>query len=208
MSETVELDLNEAPALNRKPEATENKPQPAPEQKEFANIMGKTGDPAKRGVILKIQRYFQAFPSQTSSFRSKSLESMSVLELEKVLEEVRISVSTQNGGNFYKQMGLAGLNVLETVGSGVGLRLNGLTQSLAMDQAFDDIMKEISAEFGGVTYLKPQYRLLLLIGQRAYAIHALNSLTADQKTQVIQHAQEQVGNQSIPPATVAQYEDL
>ena len=132
-----------------------NEPQPAP----FSE--------ARMEYINKIQAYKESFPDSCALVDIKSLEYMDEDQLEEYLYRVRHTVSNRNSSNMIESgidMAIAGL---EVVGCGFFPSLKGLHSELQLNKAYHDTLKEIAIEHSNFGYVRPELRLLMIVGGAA-----------------------------------------
>ncbi len=131
----------------------------------------------KRRVIMSIQRYIATFPKKLGTFTKYSdYENMEVEELEKLLHEMKFTISCANSINNIPMMFTMGCSVFEAVACDkTPFKLKGLTGALIGDETFMDTLKEVALENEQFMYSDPLTRLGMKIGMTALGLHYMNS---------------------------------
>lgn len=162
-------------------------------------------DPVKkRALIMKLQRYKEVFAHVLRDINLSGLDFKSQQELEGLLDEVRLVVSTKNCRNMFKQTFLAGISAIENlIAPRVNLRVQGLTQALAQSQEVQDLLNEISLEHQEYIYTKPEYRIMMTVTQTCLALHYSNKQMDNVKHVVREHLDKEVDE-----GEVEEYDDL
>lgn len=140
------------------------------------SMAGVPNDPIpRRKKIQKIEAWFATFPTKLEKLRENSdLESMSEVELDSLLLEIKQIMGSTGGGAIGEMLPLAGLTVYEGVMVACGVNVQGITQ-LAYDANFSQACKEVMLEYSDMTYIPPHYRALLILGNATWHLHQKNS---------------------------------
>lgn len=124
-------------------------------------------------LIAKFNAYKTSFPKELSKY--KYLDSTKNDKLEKILDEMRIVVSCKNTHGLVKFGYFSAVKGVETIGSRyLGLKLQGLSETLKANDEIDSILKEIEIERISMKYQKPEVRLAFITITSCLAIHTTN----------------------------------
>lgn len=136
----------------------------------------------KQKLILKITRYLESsrFKSYLSSLglhhSSKTLQSLSINDLEERLEEIKVAVSNKNMTNLISELTFTITSVGETLTQTPKIRdtinLNGLTKSLKEDDGFLDTLEQLHLEYSDISYLSAEKKMVYLLMSHSFKINA------------------------------------
>jgi len=119
-------------------------------------------DDEKQKNIMKVIRYSQTFPSIFEKFKIdiNGLEKLPVDKVENLLKTIRVSISCERSQRQLLKMSAVGFNIVEGITKTITpLKVEGLANYLILDEEVQDTMKEISIEYGDMTYVNPITRL-------------------------------------------------
>ena len=161
---------------------------------------------ARNDMIIKLRFYAQKFPKKLPQPLVKKIEKLDITskvsdeELNKMVSACKLCVANSSITDIAYPIFLSGIGVWEALGQRAGLKLNGLTATLAKDESIRSLLDEIAAEYFVTRVIKPEYRLLLVVLQSSYVVHRANQLM-EQKNKVAQQAQAptQPDNQKTDP---------
>jgi len=164
--------------------------------------------PEVQAIIDKIERYKNSFPDKVT-VNPRSLRRKTVAQLEEILHQVRLSVSSSNSAGFMKTIGLSAIGVVETAGPMVGLKLQGLTEQCARNASVDQIFTELQCEYGSLTmgYMPPLPRLALTVALTAYKVHQINSSEGGAPAMTVAPSAASLAR-PVPGQVLGAYEDL
>lgn len=130
----------------------------------------------RRKKIIKIKNYIKTFPDILTDFISMDTKNMTLLELDDMIEEIRLTVSSGNNTDLLVNGFLMGCNVYEKSASYMGFNLDGLSNIVARDSNIIKCIKEISLEYQNLNYVPPEKRLLLLMCALSYGVYNMNNM--------------------------------
>jgi hypothetical protein len=129
----------------------------------------------RRKKIQKIEAWFATFPNKLEKIRENvDLESMSEVQLDTLLLEIKQVVGAGGGGAIGEMLPVAGLTLYEGAMVALGINVQGIT-ALAYEPNFSQACKEVMLEFTDMTYIPPHWRALLMLGNTTYHLHEKNS---------------------------------
>ncbi len=189
---------------------------------EITNDIGGESKPQKKSTVLeepedredkfnriireqalknKILRYKVTFGQYLMAYDYKieSLEELNYEQLETLLMEIEICVSSRTSSNMTSSYYLGAVSMIERVAPILGMNLAGLSQSLTESEQIKETLAELSLKYDVASYTKPEVRLAYLTLQSIMAINSINK----KKQQT-----EQVLNGRVPKTTVDEFKDL
>lgn len=106
---------------------------------------------------------------------SVNLRSLSLTELEELLDDIRFTIGSQNNSVFWNNIIYAGATVVEGLSKKdwIPLDLEGFASDLN-DPIFQELVDEVTLENASWTYVSPTVRLTNCLIQIMYARHTLN----------------------------------
>ena len=172
--DNIDDDVNDIP-INTEPSCV------AEEQKEILgsplpsqNIIIKT---TLKNTIMKYKlifgKYLEVFNDRLDA---SSLDSMTVDELNILLDEIRVSVGCRGSANLIKSGYNNAAGILENIAPAVNMNLRGLQAAVTGNEMLQETLDEISLEYSELSYVPPLYRLMY---QSAYIVLALNQVNKD-----------------------------
>jgi len=155
----------------------------------------------EQGVKNKILRYKVSFGQYLLAYDYKinDLDNLSIDELEQLLMEIEICVSSRTSGNMIQSYYLGAVSMTERVAPILGMNLQGLSQVLTENAQIKETLDELSIKYDVVHYTKPEVRLAYLTLQSIMAVNSINK--KKEKTQ-------QVLSAPVPQKTVEEFKDL
>lgn len=115
-------------------------------------------------IINKIKLYKENFPESCALVDMSSLTYMDEDQLEEYLYNIRTVVSNRNNTNMVE----AGINGailgFETMASTYYPKLKGIHAELNMKEAYHSCLKEIAIEHCNLGYIRPEIRLMMIVG--------------------------------------------
>jgi hypothetical protein len=128
----------------------------------------------RRQILVKIKKYKTTFPQITEDVDTTDARDLSLNELENMVEDIEFLVSVRQSAGAARQMFLSSMNVAETIGKPIGLKLTGLTNVCAANNDLLQIVDEVSIKYGDQVSIGPEVRLGLLLMQLVTAVHQHN----------------------------------
>lgn len=149
----------------------------------------------------QILRWKETFPQQLSvyDYKMQNLDSLSNGELEELLDELSMAVSTRNSSGLTKMFYYTGAEVFEKGGVMLGFKIQGVANALMQNQAISHCLDEIMLKYEKSLYTPPELRLAYLTMQSIITLHKLNS-----NQDVINSAM----NKKVAPEIATKYKDL
>lgn len=158
-------------------DSEEEVPVPVPVQKQEEQVKEVRSTPERRILLMKIKQYHNRFKDHLKDLKHKDLEKKTEEELEDILKEIQLVVSNKNSGNTLKIAFNSVMPLYElTMVNYAGIRCQGISHLTAQDPQIDMILDEIQLEyFNNITYIKPEYRLIMSILKSTVALHSINT---------------------------------
>jgi hypothetical protein len=100
-----------------------------------------------------------------------NLSSLTVQELDSLINDVRFCISTKNVNSFWQDACVHGVGVMERVISPI-YNVTGMSEVLQRDEAYKDVCEELILEHQHYLYCKPEYRLMYTIVKNMTLIHS------------------------------------
>jgi hypothetical protein len=131
----------------------------------------------RRQLLIKAKQYQVAFAHKLTDYKSmfQGLAEKSEDELDSLIDELRIIVSSTNQCELYQQVFTKGLALSEGIGPVVGLKLQGLSKCASIP-VVRDLVNEIALE-SEIKYIPPHIRLAIIMIGICSEIHTMNSNT-------------------------------
>lgn len=135
----------------------------------------------EQAIKNKILRYKVAFGHYLMAYDYKiqDLDNMGTAELETLLMEIEISVSSRTSGNMISSYYLGGVSTIEKIAPILGMNLKGLSVVLGENQQIKETLEELSIKYDVAHYSKPEIRLAYLTLQSIMAINSHNKKVAE-----------------------------
>jgi hypothetical protein len=138
------------------------------------NALSKEELTERRGLIIKINRYMKAFPKETDEWKMIDLKTLPMSTLENTLEDIKLTVSTNNTTDMGYVAYTGILNTVENFGGSLNLNLKGLSDIANQSIAIKNCVKECTIEYTSTKYVKPHMRLALLTLGLCYQVDGMN----------------------------------
>jgi len=133
---------------------------------------------AMNELTNRINKWKITFPKHTKSFKTKP--NMCYDDLVDLEKEIEYHIASCNGGDMIKSGVFSVSTLAEKVGPRYNFHLQGLSQALASNPHFVNILKEAECKYGSTTYSDPVIRLGMTMTYTATLIH-YNNLSNMQK---------------------------
>jgi hypothetical protein len=133
-------------------------------------------------VIQKIILYRQTFPAKFGKPMMTKLKKVEIgcktsdAELRAILDECKLAIGSTASNALLLPLFTAGMTVYESIAIRVGIRINGITKLMSEDPGINQIIQEIGIEYLNISYIKPEYRLLLAVLQTSFVLHRANMI--------------------------------
>ena len=146
---------------------------PAPRtQFSFTEVDAKKGDTAKAKVLAKIARYREQFDI-LRDYPVNEFDSAEGLETQ--LNTMKMKIHSKKGVLFLKSVYMAGVGGWEFINTKANtLQLGGLTQMMGQSPDVDLLLREIQAEYGFGSGLRPEFKLCMLTLQTSVMVDTFN----------------------------------
>jgi len=123
--------------------------------------------PERADLIRKITAYKRRFPDECRLVQIEALAFMDDTALDTYCDDVRFNVSQRNSNNMIsKSIDLAIIGA-ETLSKPYFPAMEGYYKEVSAQQAYRDCCDEIAIEFGGLSYVKPEVRLMFILAGAA-----------------------------------------
>lgn len=136
-------------------------------------------------MIQKIILYRQTFPAKFGKPMMTKLKKVEIgckisdAELRTTLDECKMAIGSTASNALLLPVFTAGMSVYESIAIRVGIRINGITKLMSEDPGINQIIQEIGIEYLNISYIKPEYRLLLAVLQTSFVLHRANMIMAE-----------------------------
>ena len=169
-----------------------------PQQLKKEQILSEAPE-ARRLRLLILNRYklSQRFGQYLSDLGFKLdntyLSTLTIQELESLINDIRFCVSTKNVNNFWQDACVHGIGVAERIVSPF-YNVTGLSQALGHDETYKDVYEELILEHQNYLYCKPEYRLLYCVVKNASLVHEQHKFfQTDEGKKAIENYKKQIG---------------
>lgn len=150
---------------------------------------------ARRTLIAKARDYLRTFPTKLEDFANEErypIDDLSLEELKLMIDEIRLSLGMRNSVGLITTGAVKAVAVVEHVAVNyTPLKVQGLTSILASNDEWNDCLKEIALESGGLEFLSPTKRLALITGMSVLQLHQLNSTVQPARNSEIKKEMEE-----------------
>ena len=134
-------------------------------------------------AVMRLKMYCQKFPDRISSTNKAKItkldpddDSLTMTELNKLISSCKIQVGSGGIDTIALPLFAGLLGSYEALAVRCGVKISGLTNLLMQDPQIKSLVDEILCEYWSLKYLKPEYRLLLIVLQSSYTLHRANQL--------------------------------
>lgn len=156
-----------APFDYPEPEYAPPDPEPEPEPK--------YGQDRRRQILL-LQMYLNEFPAKLSAYKKTDLESLTMKELEQLLQEFQYILGAKQNVSAAVNAMKVGVVMLEKATTMFSpLQADGLSQVINTDQEAVDDMKCLALKYTSMMNVEPEVRLGMRVVQTALTLHAINT---------------------------------
>lgn len=128
----------------------------------------------RRKMINKANSWKRKFKKKLPEFQHVDLESMTMDEIDRVIQEMSFQVGTENSGRFFELGFEASIYAIEQIGPFLNLKLQGLSTALMAQEETRDILTEIALLNQEYVYQAPEVRLLSIVGLTMRSVHQAN----------------------------------
>lgn len=129
----------------------------------------------RRQLIMKLRAYVNKFPKHFNGIDWREFTYYNKERLEATLEEMKYIVGRASDASMVHGIAYAGFMGLEQLSSFTPLKLSGLSNVAARDEAIQDILNEISIEYGCFEIQSPEHRLMAAVAKAVLLTHQLNT---------------------------------
>ena len=145
------------------------------------------------GLVLKITRYgtsprFGDYLKKTG-LHFDNLRMKTIDELDEMLARIKVAMSNKSPSGMVNHLVFMGTGTVEGVTTSIPsikakCDLTGFNKALQEDDSFKDLLEELSLEYGMVSALSPEKRLLWALASKGMTVAMLNKVKAasEQKT--------------------------
>lgn len=138
-------------------------------------------------LILKLKAYGNCFPEAAVVLKDKSLDGMSMRELELLLNQVKFTVGARTSGIVTAEFASGGLELLELgLASNTSLMVDGPAVSLSSinnSADYQSLVKELTLEYADWIYTKPENRFMAYLAKAIYSVHKINQKAVEDGSQ-------------------------
>lgn len=122
-----------------------------------------------------------------------NLSSLTIQELDSLINDIRFCVSTKNISNFWQDACTHGVGIAERIVSPF-YNVTGLSQVLGKDDTYQDVCEELILEHQNYLYCKPEYRLMYCIVKNASLVHEQHKFfQTEEGKKAIENYKKQMG---------------
>ena len=142
----------------------------------------------RRLKLSEVKIYLKNFPTKLEDFADREqypIDSMGYEDLDTMLDDMKETLGETNSIGLYQSFAEYGSLLIETtLPKFTPLKLQGLSASLKMSDEFQDCIKELALEYGGIRFLPPSYRLLVSLMTTVQLTHSINTMKEVQSSTV------------------------
>lgn len=131
----------------------------------------------KMSLRNKLISYKTNFGKYLEGYDLSNISSLSMTELETLLQEVQIVVETRNSGNMLKFYYIGGIDVVERVAPIVGMNLRGLSEIMKNNDPIQECLNELSIKYDVLSAQPVEARLAFLTLNTILAVNNRNKQT-------------------------------
>lgn len=135
----------------------------------------------KTRLILSISRYKTQFAKYLMAYDEilslSHLRTLSLQELENILQEVMIAVSCRSSSSLVENMYFQTIKTAESFAPMINMDIKGLNEDLKENEQIKETLQEISLKYENIAYVDPISRLGFLTLTSLYSKHKMNSLS-------------------------------
>ena len=137
------------------------------------------------------RRFGELLRSYGFNLSTTALKRLDVIELEDVLDRVRVCCQQATVEGMFSQAALSAVGFIESaVCSTPTLKdkvlISGLTEGLRQDESFMSALEQLSIDMGSFVAMPPEYRLMMAFVAAAGRTHAVNLFMKKRKEMVAQ----------------------
>jgi hypothetical protein len=132
-------------------------------------------DVERRKLLLILKRYSTSrftdyLKSMNINTDEESFDKYSNDELERLLDDIRYTISQKNGNNMIEGVSLKAIETMESFMTNI-YKIDGLSKVLKNNEQFLDTLSELSLEYSNFSYISPEKRMTYIIISNAMMVH-------------------------------------
>ena len=147
----------------------------------------------QKKLILIIRNYLNHFEKNLKDLISQhktkarllsKLFDLSIPQLERILQEIRISIVTNRSVDMFKKVSKMVIYGVEISSASFGVDMQGLSENCANDQSLNDAIVQLACEYSISN--DPKHTILLSLGNNILSTYSLNNNTKKKETPSIE----------------------
>lgn len=130
----------------------------------------------RREKIHLIDAYKRRFPEKLARVRTDDLDSLDLEQLDLRVKECKADLSVGGLNSMFQKAVYSGIYLTENIVSSITpLRVQGTTAICQQTREMNDIIDELSIDYFGLSYIRPEFRFFMCLGGAMMTAHAANS---------------------------------
>ena len=130
----------------------------------------------RRQLLRKLHQYQVMFKDEVKDLPLSDAPMMTLNNLRVLAEDTEYMVATRKCSQASRTMFLSSCAIVETMTKPVGIKLNGLTNVCATDEALLSTIDELAIKYESTMMISVEQRFALLMGRLCLTIHSHNKL--------------------------------
>lgn len=166
------------------PQTTVPEVAPQPEEPRF-EFMSSEEVKRRRGLITKLAAAKSKWPDLFAALdlSNTDIQSLTIQELELCVEDFKVVLSSQASFGMFVEFAKLLTQLAESLGSIVGLELEGFSAAVNKNPEFEKCVDEIAWQNCDKLNISPEKRLMFIVVSTAMTVHSTNKLLKKPKAE-------------------------